>query len=203
MLSVKPNFKRLGPRCGKAVKLIATELNSVSQDDIALLKAGGKLIVEGYELTADDVLIEGGLQPSEFGAVSTDGSILVELDFELNEALVAEGFARELTTRVNALRRQANCDVSAKIEIIMHCDYMMFAVMMNTWHDVRNNFMNDVNCNVLTLLSPKNVAVIFSKNETVTIDNADYQHGTLITINGIPEHELDDMEVYVSIEKSN
>ncbi|MCW5514904.1 isoleucine--tRNA ligase [Muriicola sp. Z0-33] len=116
---IKPNFKVLGPRFGKEMKLISQAIAKLDQEDIQKIEREGeisldlenKIIIlqlEDVEITSQD--IEGWL-------VASSGSLTVALDVTINENLREEGIARELVNRIQNLRKESGFEVTDKIDI--------------------------------------------------------------------------------------
>ncbi len=116
---IKPDFKKLGARMGKLMKSVAATVNSFSQAQIAELEAAGsmKLTVEGQEVEVlrDDVEITAENVPGL--SVASDGTLTVALDITMNEALLHEGIARELVSRIQTLRKESGFEVTDRIDL--------------------------------------------------------------------------------------
>ena len=116
---IKPDFKKLGARMGKQMKNVAAAVNGFSQAQIAELETNGsmKLGIEGGEvdLLRDDVEITAENVPGL--SVASDGPVTVALDIELNEALIQEGLARELVSRIQTLRKESGFAVTDRIDL--------------------------------------------------------------------------------------
>jgi isoleucyl-tRNA synthetase len=114
---IKPDFKKLGARMGKLMKSVAAAVSAFSQAQIAELEANGrmKLSVDGQEveLLRDDVEITAENVPGL--SVASDGALTVALDITLTEELVQEGIARELVSRIQALRKESGFEVTDRI----------------------------------------------------------------------------------------
>ncbi|MEN8193035.1 MAG: isoleucine--tRNA ligase [Bacteroidota bacterium] len=117
--SAKANFKTLGPKFGKFVKTIASEIVKFNKEQIAILEKEQKIEIDvegdNIQLTLDDVEIisteiEGWVVESEEG-------ITVAIDSELTEDLIAEGYAREIVNRIQNIRKDSGFDVMDKIRI--------------------------------------------------------------------------------------
>ncbi len=118
-LSAKPDFKRLGPRFGKRMKLIAGAVGKLDEDALLAFEASGTLSVEvdGEQvvLERDDVqLVEQG---REGYAVAGDGRLVLALDTTLDDELISEGVAREIVNRVQNTRKQTGLDVSDRVVV--------------------------------------------------------------------------------------
>jgi len=116
---IKPDFKKLGARMGKLMKSVAAAVNAFDQAEIAELEAKGtmKLNIEGQEVEVlrDDVEITAETIPGL--SVASDGPLTVALDITLNDALVQEGLARELVSRIQTLRKETGLEVTDRIDL--------------------------------------------------------------------------------------
>jgi isoleucyl-tRNA synthetase len=70
---------------------------------------------ETVELSAEEVELR--LVEREGTATEGDQDLLVALDTELDEALIAEGWAREVVHRIQTARKQADLDYADRIEV--------------------------------------------------------------------------------------
>ncbi|MGB3776106.1 MAG: DUF5915 domain-containing protein, partial [Leeuwenhoekiella sp.] len=117
--TIKPNFKALGPRFGKDMKVIAAKINTLNAQDIAKIEKDGEITLDingkSVILAAADVEITS--QDIEGWLVASSGSLTVALDVTLNESLKNEGVARELVNRIQNLRKDSGFEVTDKIEV--------------------------------------------------------------------------------------
>lgn len=111
----KPNFKSIGPKFGKEVKNVQKIINNLSSAQITELERSGKLNIEGFDLTKDDVEIY--TENIEGWIVDTYENITIALDTKLDKKLIEEGIVREFINRVQNFRRNNNFDVSDKVKI--------------------------------------------------------------------------------------
>lgn len=116
---IKPDFKKLGARMGKLMKSVAAAINGSDQAWIAELEMKGsmKLIIEGQEVEVlrDDVEITAENVPGL--SVASDGPLTVALDITLTDELLREGIARELVSRIQALRKESGFEVTDRVEL--------------------------------------------------------------------------------------
>lgn len=116
---IKPNFKALGPKFGKAMKAASAAIIALEQDQINVLERTGELSItvdgETHRLEPQDVEILTDDIPG--WTVSVDGPITVALDLTLNEQLIEEGIARELVNRIQNLRKDSGLELSDKIAL--------------------------------------------------------------------------------------
>ena len=112
-VSYKANFKTLGKKCGPKMKAVAAA--------IAAMKGfTGSATVEGIELAAEDVLVTRA--PKAGLVVASEGAVVVGLETALTPELIAEGLAREFVSHVQAMRKEADFEVTQRIEATVACD---------------------------------------------------------------------------------
>ena len=126
--SAKPNFKVLGRRLGPRMKAASAAIRDLDGAAISQYEANGRLLLEladgplelvdgDLEITSEGV--EGRLvrQETTANADGTPVTITAALDTQIDDALRAEGLAREFVNRVQNLRKEAGFDVSDRIEL--------------------------------------------------------------------------------------
>jgi isoleucyl-tRNA synthetase len=118
---VKPNFKTLGPRFGKDMKVLADAIRLMTHRQIALIEKEGRLSLEFdgrvFELQRQDVEIMH--EDIEGWLVASDESqgIMVALDTEMTEELEMLGLARELVSRIQSLRKESGLEITDRISL--------------------------------------------------------------------------------------
>ncbi|MDG1315523.1 MAG: isoleucine--tRNA ligase, partial [Flavobacteriaceae bacterium] len=121
---IKPNFKVLGPRFGKDMKLISNAIQKFQEKDIKEIEEKGVLEIEingkSIRLQSSDVEITS--QDIEGWLVANQGSITVALDVTVSRTLKAEGVARELVNRIQNLRKDSGFQVTDRIEVFLQAD---------------------------------------------------------------------------------
>ena len=119
--TVKPNFRVLGKRLGKRMKLCAQAVGQSSPTDLlAALEADGKAVVmpsdgEAIELGPDDLEVR--IQQKEGTTSAFDDFVLVALETEITEELAAEGLAREVINRIQGLRKDRDLAYDDRISV--------------------------------------------------------------------------------------
>ncbi|WP_338732479.1 isoleucine--tRNA ligase [Mangrovimonas cancribranchiae] len=121
---IKPNFKVLGPRFGKDMKLIASAVNQFSAEDIKKIEQNGEIDVEinGKNVTLGLADVEITSQDIEGWLVANEGSLTVALDVTLTDHLRREGIARELVNRIQNLRKDSGFEVTDRIDVKLQKD---------------------------------------------------------------------------------
>ena len=123
--SLKPNFKVAGPVLGKNIKAFGAYLAKADAAEVAAeLEANGKITIElnGEEIRAEREFIDVRIDAKEGFAVAMDKNVFVILDTNLNEELVNEGYARELISKVQQLRKSGGLEMMDNIRIYISAD---------------------------------------------------------------------------------
>lgn len=121
---IKPNFKTLGPKYGKDMKLVAAAVAKFTQADIQKMEQEGEISIQienkNSILQLQDVEISS--QDIEGWLVASSGKVTVALDVTINDELRKEGIARELVNRIQNLRKDSGFEVTDKIVIKLQKD---------------------------------------------------------------------------------
>jgi isoleucyl-tRNA synthetase len=118
-LSVKPNYPVLGKKAGPDMKQIVARLESAAPAEVrgAVLGEGWEVRVDGrtHRLTAEDVIVH---ETSRVPWVAqTEGPLTVAVDTTLDEELRTEGLVREFAHRIQALRKDADFEITDRIRL--------------------------------------------------------------------------------------
>ena len=118
--SFKPQLKTLGPKYGKILNDIRKTLSELDGNKaMDELNTNGvlKLNVAGQdiELTKEDLLIE--MTQMEGFVANSDKGITVVMDTNLTPELINEGFVREIISKIQTMRKDADFEVMDKIAV--------------------------------------------------------------------------------------
>jgi isoleucyl-tRNA synthetase len=116
--SFKPQLRTVGPKYGKLLGKIRQALTELDGNEaMDTLKSGQNLVMDldGNEvvLTEADLLIESAQKPGFMS--ENNGELTVVLDTNLSEALLEEGFVREVISKVQTMRKEAGFEVTDHI----------------------------------------------------------------------------------------
>ncbi|MBQ4341673.1 MAG: class I tRNA ligase family protein, partial [Clostridia bacterium] len=121
---VKPQLKLLGPRYGKLLPKINNYLQNTEGVGNACVAAHAEgrqfeFELEGVtvSLGPDDVLVD-TVKREGFSSVS-ERELTVVLDTNLTDALIEEGYVRELVSKVQTMRKEADFNVTDHIRIFV------------------------------------------------------------------------------------
>jgi isoleucyl-tRNA synthetase len=164
---VKPDFKKLGPKYGKIMKLLAQALTSMSQHDIIEFENNGsfKFDINGQEAVVDATDVEIISEDIPGWLVANDGNLTVALDITLTEALKREGVARELVNRIQNIRKSKDFDITDKIVVKINPDEHV--------NDAVADFKDYIAKQVLA--TSIEVADVTDVNDRIELDMDDYK----------------------------
>ncbi len=146
--TAKANFKTLGPKYGKMMKILAQRIVELSKDEIKKLELDRSLmiILDGNEisLTLEDVEIIS--TEIEGWVVESEGGITVAIDSELDEELIGEGYSREFVNRVQNMRKNYGLDVTDRINVYFSSDKTFSKQIIKFNNYIRNEVLaNSIN----------------------------------------------------------
>jgi hypothetical protein len=114
---IKPDFKKLGPKCGKNMKTVAQMLTEFSQEQIAELEKNGQytLDVAGASVVVEKGDVEILSEDIPGWLVANNGQITIALDVTITDELKEEGIAREFVNRIQNIRKSSGFEITDKI----------------------------------------------------------------------------------------
>lgn len=133
VLSAKANFRKLGPVLGDRMREVAAAIGELGADAIHQVMSGGTIEVAGLELGQDDLIVDRTARPETL--VETSDDLAVALDTHISPGLLGEGMARELISRIQRLRREANLDVTDRIDLYWRSSDELVREAMRTHGD--------------------------------------------------------------------
>ncbi len=126
----KANFKTLGARLGKAMKMVADQVAKLGHEDVKTLLAGGKLRLAEAELEAGDITVLREVREGLVVEASPD--MTVALDTALDHGLRLEMLARESVSKIQNLRKEAGLSVTDRIEVRVKTPSPLFREALET-----------------------------------------------------------------------
>ncbi|RMG48244.1 MAG: isoleucine--tRNA ligase [Acidobacteria bacterium] len=130
--TLKPNFRLLGPRYGKAMPAIKAALAAADAAELRRRldeKGEFEIEVEGRAIRLSSEEVSVSLAAKEHYAASSSARAVVVLDTDIDETLRIEGRARELVNRIQALRKELDLDYVARIEVFVDAGEGMAPVL--------------------------------------------------------------------------
>ena len=116
----KPQLRTVGPKYGKYLKQIQETLASLDGNAaMAQLKAEGTIKLDNINddvvLCEEDLLIS--MAQTEGYVSDSDGGVTVVLDTNLTEELIEEGMVREIISKLQTMRKEADFEVTDRIKV--------------------------------------------------------------------------------------
>ena len=128
--TLKPNYRTLGPRFGKAMPQVAAAVAALDASHVAEALRDGRhvgMTIDGREhpLSEDDVQLV--MAPLQGYQLEREGSHAVALELSLDDGLRREGLAREVVHAVQSARRDAGLDITDRIVLTLGGDEELLA----------------------------------------------------------------------------
>nr|MCR4842050.1 DUF5915 domain-containing protein [Eubacterium sp.] len=117
----KPQLRTVGPKYGKQLGAIKKALSEIEDGNAAMnqLRTEGVLRLpeagEGVELAEEDLLID--VAQTEGYQAASDGDFALVLYTVLSDELIEEGFVREIVSKIQTMRKEADFEVMDRIEV--------------------------------------------------------------------------------------
>ncbi|MBP3470063.1 MAG: isoleucine--tRNA ligase [Lachnospiraceae bacterium] len=143
----KPQLKTVGPKYGKQLGGIQKYLAAVDGNEaMDQLNAEGalKFDVDGVavELTKEDLLIT--MAQKEGFASEADGGVTVVLDTNLSEELIEEGFAAEVISKIQTMRKDSGFEVMDHIKVAVSGNDKIAAIVKKNEAAIAGKVLADV-----------------------------------------------------------
>ncbi len=140
----KPQLKTVGPKYGKLLGRIQGELKDLNGNKaMAELRETGFLTLCDGEarLAEEDLLIT--MTQMEGYMTEGDNEITVVLDCNLTEELLNEGFVREIISKIQTMRKEADFDVMDHIKVSYKAEGKLAMIMETMGQDVLSEVLGD------------------------------------------------------------
>jgi isoleucyl-tRNA synthetase len=122
-LSATPNNKILGRALGKQFKQVLKEVKALDHDAVSGAKASGSILLPcGVEVKAEHLVVDLNVKcnTEKYGAqVGMAGKMFVALDRTQDRASLASRLSRDLTSRVQKMRKNAGLLLTDVVEVFV------------------------------------------------------------------------------------
>ncbi len=142
----KPQLKTVGPKFGKQLNEIRTALSEIdgnaakkqldAEGRLTLTLPSGEVVLE-----TEDLLINAAQKEGFF--TLTDNGITVALDTVLTDELIAEGFVRELISKIQTMRKEAGFNVTDHINITLSGSATVTDIAVKYSNDIAGDTLAD------------------------------------------------------------
>ncbi len=142
----KPQLRTVGPKYGKQLGGIKEHLSSLDGNAaMAELKEKGALVfdVNGVEvsLAEEDLLID--LAQTEGYVTEADGGVTVVIETNLTDELLEEGFVREIVSKIQTMRKEADFEVMDKITVYVSGSDKAARIILANSDEIKTDVMAD------------------------------------------------------------
>ena len=144
--SFKPQLRTVGPKYGKFLGKIKEALSSLdgnaamdkinAGEPLTFDFDGNEVVLEKEDLLIDMAQVEGYVSES-------DNNITVVLDTKLSDELIEEGFVREIISKIQTMRKEADFQVMDKIVVNVDKNDTIKAIMENNLDEIKSEVLAD------------------------------------------------------------
>ncbi len=143
---IKPLLNVLGPKYGKQIGQIRQELSKLDGNKVMdELNEVGKLKLELKDETIsigkDELLIE-STQKESYISDSNNG-VTVVVDTTLSKELIEEGFVREIISKIQTMRKDADFEVMDRIIVFQKANNKIKEIMENNAEEIKSEVLAD------------------------------------------------------------
>ena len=110
----KPNYQELGPKLGKDVNKLKSELDSLNQDEIAQIIEVGSFNFNNRKIdlhSLDLQLVPTAERPNQ----DIVNDFLISLNTDIDDELLEERVSREIVSLIQKLRKESDYDITDRI----------------------------------------------------------------------------------------
>ena len=110
----KPNYQELGPKLGKDVNKLKSELDSLNQDEIAQIIEAGFFNFNNRKIdlhSLDLQLVPTAERPNQ----DIVNDFLISLNTDIDDELLEERISREIVSLIQKLRKESDYDITDRI----------------------------------------------------------------------------------------
>ncbi len=145
---IKPNFRVLGKKVGKAMKEVKAALDTIdaAAAKSSLDKSGEfKLTLStGEEVTLTNEDVEISMTQSEGFNCQKYGEVTIALSTTLTPALIEEGFVREIISKVQTMRRDSNFEVMDRITLSVSGNAKLEDIIKRNEDEIKHIVLADI-----------------------------------------------------------
>ncbi|MDE5829984.1 MAG: isoleucine--tRNA ligase [Duncaniella sp.] len=118
--TVKPDFKKLGPKHGKNMKAVAEAIKNLDSHAIAAFERDGQITIDvnGTSATVDLADVEIISEDIPGWLVANEGALTVALDITVTPELRNEGIAREIVNRIQNIRKSRDYNITDRVTLV-------------------------------------------------------------------------------------
>ena len=148
-ISIKPNFKELGPKFGKNIKLVSDILSNLEEKDVKSLASGKEIVISvlGDDYTINSDLVEVRVDVKENYNAARIYDTYIIIDTNITKELEEEGIAREIISKIQNIRKTQDFNVVDRIVVNYNTNEKLVKEAISSYEDVikRETLSDEVN----------------------------------------------------------
>jgi len=167
---IKPNFKALGPKVGKDMKIVGAAIIALNASQIQELEINKSFKLPGLEYSIGLEDVEIIAEDVEGWQVANLGRLTVALDVQISPELKQEGIARELVNRIQTLRKNMGLEVTDKIIVNISYQTEICEAVENNLDYIRSEILadeltceNDLNIGEEVIIDDQKISISIQK----------------------------------------
>ncbi|EFA74909.1 isoleucyl-tRNA synthetase [Heterostelium album PN500] len=167
----EPDRKRLGQRLKTAIKEVSDKITKLTHDELRSFQKNGEITIASHVLTTEDLkIIRRYNGPVDHYEPSGNDEVLTVLDLNIDQVLLQLGVAREVTNRIQRLRKKSGLAPEDPIKMFYNTKdgAIKEAILANT------EYLNSTIIYPLVLVEVAPEAIFAEELASVTNDN-DFQ----------------------------
>jgi len=151
-MKAEPDHKVLGLKFKKDFKKILTAVKALTDEQIETCLANGGIELEGEWIQSSEMYITYDVNCEDSGnmEVACSGAVLFILKTQQTQELKDEGTSREITNRVQKLRKKAGLVPTDQISVQLYLNDELLRVMKGFQSQVESALKCKVTCKTLT-----------------------------------------------------
>ena len=143
--TIKPNFRAAGPVLGKNIKAFGQALSEADAKELIAKLSAGPVVMkiggEDYEITEDYLDVR--ISAKEGFVVGMENNVFTILDTTLTPELIEAGYVREVISKIQQLRKQADFEMMDRITISLEADDEIKAAVDNSADYIKEETLAD------------------------------------------------------------
>lgn len=122
--TVKPNFRAAGPVLGKNIKEFGQKMAAIDAKEFIAKLAEGPVEMElgGEKFEITEEFLDVRISAKEGFVVGMENNVFTILDTTLTPELIEQGYVREIISKIQQLRKQADFEMMDSIKIYVDAD---------------------------------------------------------------------------------
>lgn len=135
------NLKEVGKSFGKLVPVLNQAAKQATEAQIREFSETGTVVLEGETISKDEGHAQLRYQPNFTGVIDVSKTGFVGLNTELTEALIEEGYVREIISKMQMMRKEVNYDVTDYVAFHATGDEEVLGVLKRNDEEIRRTVL--------------------------------------------------------------